>query len=318
MRASWGERRLLRREIIGPVGFLALSAFAVVVVGVPDQRDVIAVWVVVGLLAFSLSDLRGWASGVMRDWLPFFGLLIAYDTLRGSAKGLFAAHYLPQLQVDHALFGSNPTASLQHAMWRGHPRWYDLAAAGVYLTHFFATPLLAAVLWKIDRTRFRRFVALVATMSAAGLLTYLLYPAAPPWMASQDGFLPHLTRIIPNVWHSLDLHFAGTVVEGGYRYANDVAAVPSLHAAFALLVAVFLWPRRRKWLRPIVALYPVAMGFSLVYTGEHYVSDILLGWVYAVGAVFLVRALMRWRGGAKVTDTARVGETVPLVGETVR
>jgi membrane-associated phospholipid phosphatase len=261
-----------------------------------------------GLLAFSLTDIRGWASGVVRDWLPFFALLIAYDALRGSAKGLFAPHYLPQLNVDQALFGSNPTISLQHAMWHGHPRWYDLALAGVYLTHFFATPVLAAVLWKLDRARFRRLVAMVATMSAAGLLTYLLYPAAPPWMAARDGFLPHLSRIIPDVWNNLHFHFAGSVVESGYRYANDVAAVPSLHAAFALMVAMFLWPKRHKWLRPLVALYPVAMGFALVYTGEHYASDILLGWLYAVGAIFAVRAFVRRRASARATETALAGE----------
>jgi membrane-associated phospholipid phosphatase len=295
---------------MGPAAFVAISIAVVFVLGIPDQRDLLAVWVMGGLLAFSLADVRGWASGVMRDWLPFFGLLIAYDALRGSAKGLFAAHYLPQLQVDQVLFGSNPTVGLQHAMWRGHPRWYDLALAGVYLTHFFATPLLAAVLWKINRARFRHFVALVATLSAAGLLTYLLYPAAPPWMASQDGFLPHLTRIIPDVWRSTDMHFAGSVVESGYRYANDVAAVPSLHAAFSLLVAVFLWPRRRTWLRPIVALYPVAMGFSLVYSGEHYVSDLMLGWVYATGAVFAVRAIVRRRAGARAAEPAFASEPI--------
>ena len=70
--------------------------------------------------------------------------------------------------------------------------------------------------------------------------------------------------------------------------------MPSLHAAFSLLVAVTLWPRKHKWLRPIVALYPLAMGFSLVYTGEHYVSDILLGWLYTIASVAVGALLIRW------------------------
>src|SRR5207253_9148070 len=78
------------------------------------------------------------------------------------------------------------------------------------------------------------------------------------------------------------------------RYANNVAAVPSLHAAFSLLIAMTLWPRTRKWLRPIVALYPLAMAFSLIYAGEHYFSDIVLGWIYAVAAVLAGHALMWW------------------------
>ena len=123
---------------------------------------------------------------------------------------------------------------------------------------------------------------LVAILSFAGLATYALYPAAPPWMASQAGLMPQVTRIIPLVWHYLGLHSAGSVVEGGYAYANNVAAVPSLHAAFSLLIAITLWPRKHKWLRPLVALYPLAMAFSLVYGAEHYFSDILLGWIYTI------------------------------------
>src|SRR5581483_2018176 len=243
------------------------------------------------------SDLRGYARGVVLEWLPFIALLIAYDSLRGSAGHLFGVHYLPQLQVDQALFGGTaPTVTLQHWLWHGRVVWYDLIFWAVYLTHFFATPLLAAVLWKIDRARFRLFVVLVAFLSFAGLLTYALYPAAPPWMAGRDHFIAPVTRVIPAVWHSLNLHSAGSVIESGYKYANDVAAVPSLHAAFSLLVAIMLWPRKRKWLRPLVALYPIAMAFSLVYAGEHYVSDILLGWMYTLATVAAAHVVLhRWR-----------------------
>jgi len=113
-------------------------------------------------------------------------------------------------------------------------------------------------------------------------------------MASQAHLMPSVTRIIPEVWPYLGLHSAGSVIEGGYSYANNVAAVPSLHAAFSLLIAITLWPRKRKWLRPLVALYPLAMAFSLIYAGEHYFSDILLGWMYTIVTVFAARAAVRW------------------------
>ena len=47
--------------------------------------------------------------------------------------------------------------------------------------------------------------------------------------------------------------------------------MPSLHAALALLVALTVWPRR-WWARALVAAYPLAMAFAIVYTGEHYVG----------------------------------------------
>jgi membrane-associated phospholipid phosphatase len=280
--------------VLGPLAFAGASGAFFITVGVPQQRDVLAAWLLIGMLAFSLTDVRGYVRGILRDWLPFLAVLLAYDSLRGTAKGFMGVHYLPQLRVDEWMFGgSTPTVWLQHHLWHLHVHWYDVAVWFVYLTHFFATPLLAAVLWKIDRERFRRFAVLVVALSLAGVATYALYPAAPPWMASRDGFAPHVTRIVPHVWQGLGLHSAGSVVENGYSYANDVAAVPSLHAAFSLLIAIWLWPRRRKWLRPLVAFYPLAMGFSLVYAGEHYFSDILLGWTYTVVVLLAVRAVAR-------------------------
>jgi membrane-associated phospholipid phosphatase len=48
-----------------------------------------------------------------------------------------------------------------------------------------------------------------------------------------------------------------------------------------MLLVLFFWKSVGRW-RWLLALYPVAMGFTLVYTAEHFVIDILLGWLYAV------------------------------------
>lgn len=59
-----------------------------------------------------------------------------------------------------------------------------------------------------------------------------------------------------------------------------VVAVPSLYAAFALLVSVTLWRRLPSWWRPVLVAYPLMMAFTIVYGGEHYVVDVLWGWAY--------------------------------------
>ena len=95
----------------------------------------------------------------------------------------------------------------------------------------------------------------------------------------------------------LSLSFEG-LYERGSEYANPVAAVPSLHAAYTLLFTLFLWRWAGRWGRPLLALYPLAMAFALVYTAEHYVVDILLGWAYTLAAVWAVNRLanrIRWR-----------------------
>jgi len=259
------------------------------------------VWVLLGALAVSLGDLGGWLRGVLVDWLPFFLVLTAYDLARGGADGWLApTHYLPQADVDRWLFGGGvPSVWLQaHLHAPGHVRWFEVAAFVVYLSHFFVTPLLAAVLWVRDRRRFRRFAAALALLTLLGSLTFVAFPAAPPWMASEHGLIGPMTRLIPQLWTWSGIGAESGLVGAGYRYANDVAAVPSLHAALSLLVALSVWPQRR-WARTLVAAYPLAMAFAIVYTGEHYVADVLLGWLYALASFLAVRALARRLGALR-------------------
>jgi PAP2 superfamily len=272
--------------------------------GLPYTRDWVFAWVLLGALALSLGDVGGWLRGVVVDWLPFFLVLTAYDLARGGADGWLApTHFLPQADVDVWLFGGAvPSVWLQqHLHHPGQVRWFEVAAFLVYVSHFFVTPLLAAVLWLRDRWRFRRFAASLALLTLLGCVTFVVFPAAPPWMASERGLIPPTTRLIPQLWTWIGVGAEQGLVGTGYRYANDVAAVPSLHAALALLVALSAWPRR-WWARLIVAAYPLAMALAIVYTGEHYVSDVLLGWIYAVASFVAVRRIAR-RFEARGADT---------------
>ncbi len=287
-------------RIAAPLAWLAATIWFVAAEGLPLTRDWILAWILLGLLAFSLGDLRGWFKGALLDWLPFFAILAGYDLARGAADGLiFEPFFLPQIEVDRFLFGGQvPTVWLQERLWTpGTLPWYGVVAWVVYMSHFFATPLLAAILWKLDRPRFRRYAITVALLSLAGFATYALYPAAPPWMAAERGLIPPVDRVIPQVWGQLGIPARFGVVGTGYEYANDVAAVPSLHAAFSLLICLELWgSARRWWLRALLVAYPLTMAFALVWGGEHYVADLLLGWIYAVAAFYGVRwGWARWQ-----------------------
>jgi membrane-associated phospholipid phosphatase len=87
----------------------------------------------------------------------------------------------------------------------------------------------------------------------------------------------------------------------GWEYSNPVAAVPSLHAAYTLLVTLFLWRVVARWARPLLALYPLAMAFALVYTAEHYLFDVLLGWAYTLVAVWVVSRVAAYLGERRAT-----------------
>ena len=262
--------------------------------GIPVGRERLLLWIVLGLLALSTANLGGWLRSVIFEWLPLALVLAVYDLLRGHADGLlFSAWFRPQLEADAFLFGGTvPTVWLQDRLWHGPSQvhWYDYASWLVYVSYFLATYVVAGVLWFVDRGRFRRYVASVALLAAMAFATFALFPAAPPGLASQTGELDPTSRLIgPISGHIPFVSFSfEALFERGWEYANPVAAVPSLHAAYTLLVTLFLWQVVARWARPLLALYPLAMAFALVYTAEHYVFDILLGWAYTLVAVWVV------------------------------
>ena len=165
----------------------------------------------------------------------------------------------------------------------------------MYLSYFVATYLVAGFHGSFARSLFRRYVAMVVFLALMGFATYALFPAAPPWLASDFRQLNPTTRSIAVIWSEIPVVHVNTFFEEGSRYANPVAAVPSLHAAYTLLVTLILWRPAPRWGGPILAAYPFAMAFALVYTAEHYFVDILLGWIYALVAFWTVSRMAKGR-----------------------
>ena len=173
--------------------------------------------------------------------------------------------------------------------------------------HFVAVPGVATVLWLCQRQTWSVFVRRWLFLSIAGVATYLIFPAAPPWWASVHGYLgDHVERLSARGWAALGLDSTGPLLDQGQALANPVAAMPSLHAAFSMFLAVFFLPRvRRRW-RPLLFAYPLAMMFTVLYCGEHYVVDVLAGWSYVVATFALVGlAERRWPQKIGVTDRGR-------------
>jgi membrane-associated phospholipid phosphatase len=272
---------LVRRLGLGAyvVALLTFSAS----VGIPLQRELVIAWVCGALVIASIG--RSWAEIVQLalDWLPLAAILLVYDFTRGVADDIgIPVHFTTMIDFDRFLFlGETPTQWLQaHIYDPDTIHWWDVGFTVVYVSHFIVPFAVAGALWARSREAFVKFARRFVALSAAGLATYIAFPAAPPWMASERGLLPGIDRTSGRGWEVVSLHSAHSF-QKGQGTVNLVAAVPSLHAAFAALVAMFLWPRVKWWWRPLLALYPLAMGLALVATGEHYAFDVLLGWLYA-------------------------------------
>jgi hypothetical protein len=292
-----------RPPVAGALRWVALvlvaAAFAGSVLerGVPFDREQIMAWALVAAVVVLIGSRASLVRGLVRDWLPFLVLLTLYDRCRGIADKIGAPLQV-QLPAafDRFLFGTEPSVTLQRFAYSTfHISWWEVPVALVYVSHYFVAFVVAVVLWVRSRERWLAFVVRLLALTALALVTYLLLPTVPPWLAAQSGSIGPVERVAARGWTLIGLSIARHLIENGQGSVNLVAAVPSLHAGYAALLCVFAWPRARCWLRALLLSYALSMAFVLVLTGEHYVFDIVVAWVY-VGVVEVAgRRFDRWR-----------------------
>ena len=231
------------------------------------------------------SPFRWWAA-----YFAGFGLFAVLRTLADETPIPWQYAYVVDLD---RLGGSieAPTVWLQD-------RLHDPARAGladrlayaVYLSYFAVPHFAAAVIWTRARARFPRYVLAMLATYFLGLAGSFLLPTAPPWLAAQQGHLPHVHRIVIDLTSGA----GAEVSEAGYALAgsNVVAAMPSLHTAVTVTLAIFLTQAGRR-IGILGWAYAAAMGFALVYLGEHYLVDVVAGFATAALAWRLARVAER-------------------------
>ena len=278
--------------LVGSVVYLAVIFGVMLWRGISIEPE----FVVLALLVIAVA--MGRALSFIADWGSFLLLFFAYEAMRGfAAKTGFQPHDLSGLE--RGLFGGNlPTLVLQHALYRVDavsPQ--DLVAMFFYFMHFPMPILVGFVFWLRSREHYRRFIAALLLMAFLAFVTYLFWPSAPPWYQFQAGQVPSSDVVHKILNETVDkLWGASYVVSPIYSHLNpnQFAAFPSLHAAFPALAAVYAWNRFRA-LSIFLIGWTIAVMFSIVYLGEHYVVDALDGLIYVAVATILVEGFVRWR-----------------------
>jgi len=256
--------------------------------------------IVVITLAFSFPK------SLLRYWLIVPLLYFSYEYMRGvlpllSQKVLIS----PIIKAEETIFGFIPTIEFQKNFYtEGVAHWYDYLSTILYLSHHFIPLIVAYFFWRQDKKYFQRFASAFFLLTFLGFFSYLLFPTMPPWMASLQGYLPPVKKV-------LDIVVAPFVgqnsVSSFYQFlgANQIAAFPSLHAACPWLIFLFAY---KKIGRKALFLVPYVLGvwFAVVYLGEHYVIDVMAGMVFATISFYLIflwenRPLnLSWKGGDKL------------------
>ena len=274
------------------VRLTALVAVAVYLIGISAYLLTHGGWptpdyLIPPLLLVGIALGRGWS--FLLDWGPFLLLVLSWQATAGIAKELGApVHFYGPADADVWLFrGRLPTFELQQRLYTpGEVRWYDWAATVQHALHFVLPVAVGLAIWLRSRRTYWRYLASVLVLFYMGFAGYAFYPAAPPWLAATQDIVPPVQRVAIETLAQLP---AAAPIGFAYRHfsANEVAAMPSLHAALPMLLALALI-RIYGWKLLPAVLYPLLMGYNLVYMGEHYVVDVLIGYALALAAYLLV------------------------------
>lgn len=229
----------------------------------------------------------------LSDWLPFAVLIFAYEAMRGIADNMGAnVHFTELISAEKLLFlGQLPTIWLQEQFYvQGVTGMHDIIALIFYTLHFTPAAIFGIYIWVKHDRFFKKYRDSMIMVSYAALITFLLFPSAPPWMASNEGYIQPINRIIKEMDRGyIPTTFATICV---LVTSNPVAAVPSLHAAYpwiAFMFAYMIWGKKGI---PVILL-PLGVSLSAVYLGEHYIVDILIGFMYATAAYLVVERIYK-------------------------
>jgi len=301
-------------------GYLAWYLVWLKVRGLTVDRVSVAMLVGAFLVcAFVGRSWRTWGV-LLLDCTAYCAMWVSYEATRGAADdgipvlGLFRVKFPIQVEtmmhIDRFMFfGNDPNWVLQEHFWQSRIRWWDVVAGTTYMTHFVFPMIVMAALWATSHRQWARFMKRFATLLAVGCIMFVVLPTAPPWMLGTPKYpyqiMPELHRNAGRGFYHLGFDSWSTGYKLALSNGNGVAAMPSLHASFALIVPAFFLPWIRwRWLKALVLLFPVIMLASLVYLGEHWVIDGLVGWAIT-GGCFWFWARMEQRSRSLRARRAR-------------
>jgi membrane-associated phospholipid phosphatase len=241
---------------------------------------------------------------LLADLFPFALFAALYDLLH-MARPLVVArgvHVAWPYWFDKWAFGLGSwhrRVSFNELFAAHHWAIVDFVTGCAYLSYIYAVLLFAAFVAFVDRTpagtqRRRALGWTFFGVNMAASLTYLLFPVAPPWYVAQYGFGPVdvNTTASPAALVRWDALVGVPYFRHFYEHASDVfGSMPSMHCAYPALLLFYALELRRPRLSAGLALFALLMCFSAVYLQHHYISDIVVGILYALLGYYLERMI---------------------------
>ncbi len=228
--------------------------------------------------------------------IPAAGLI--YELLRGLFHYRGTVHVGDLFDLEARLFSvatSEGPRALSDVVSRHTSPWLDAVSGITYFFFLAEVVLVAAFLFFRARPKALELSVGFLVVNLLGWAIWFVYPAAPPWYVDQYGTGPALLDVVssPAGLARVDAWLGVSVATDFYsKSANVFGALPSLHVAYATIVAHVAWSLR-GWPRFATTCFALSMAFSAVYLRHHYILDVLAGAGLALLVGFAGRTFRR-------------------------
>jgi membrane-associated phospholipid phosphatase len=218
---------------------------------------------------------------------PFFFSGLCYETYRRFVHLRGDVHVGDLFALEARLFGvttAGGTRALSDVIAAHTHPLLDLVAGFTYF--LFMLEVFGVAIYLFFRARPKMFDLSVSfvLMNFVGWGLWLVYPAAPPWYVDVYGLGPAVLDAPSSAAGLLRVDdVLGVPLAASFysQSANVFGAMPSLHVAYATLVAWMVFSLGGK-LRALTLAFAVSMAFSAVYLRHHYILDVIAGALLAV------------------------------------
>jgi hypothetical protein len=248
----------------------------------------------------------GRARSFVLAFIPYATVWFVFTFLRSFADETTLADTLNLYVVrfERWLFGGQlPTIALQHRYFDyDHLRPWDYFLTGIHWSYFIVPHAVAVLCWTTSEALFRRFFWSMTLLLGVGLMIYLMLPSNPPWLSGEQFDSP-ASATVYRIMEPVGKQLGGGLYSASYKVvgeSNPIAAMPSIHMAITALLVFPAATFGRRW-RTLAIIYAALMGLALVYLGEHFVIDVVVGTAIAAYGWFAAGA---WLGriGPLVAD----------------
>jgi hypothetical protein len=224
---------------------------------------------------------KGWTD-LVRQLLLFCGAYWLYRLVRGEVDDRAAvafdnARHIVDVERSLGLF-VEPAVH----RWAEANEWIADIASWLYVnSHFTVTTVTLAFLYLRRNEHFYFVRNMFMVAMGIALVGYFAFPTAPPRFLPELGFSDSVAR------------FTGVDADTSSLLVNPFAAVPSMHVAFALMLAVpMVRTARRAAVRVAWAAYPLVVTFVVIATANHWWFDAFLGGATAAVSALAAQALL--------------------------